>query len=609
MESNELAAIAAQALYGNNFETVTPGAETDPNMMINLVAEQQNRFGYALFSADHSYEVATAMGLAWVDDTALPTEQYLYRVFPASDSIQIDTGFTYVDPTEQFLLPKVLELQADFEDKRVTVSWNKELFRQFYVSYLIEKSADGVRWASIHDSPFINTDRGPRGERYAYIVDSLEENNRPYFYRVSGRTPFDSYGPPSDIVQGMGIDAQPSYYPSIDGVYESTQGAFNVQWIFDSLQNDKITGFYVQRAPRDEGPYEYVSDLLPAEVRSFIDPSPLSTNYYKVVAMDAYGREMPSFTALAQLYDETSPAPPQNVRGKIMEDGTLVITWDPNTEEDFYGNRVFIANDSTAEFTQITPDPTTKGYFIDSVGLNTLSEKLFVKVTSQDYRANTSGFSEMAVVTRPDSIAPSAPTFNSFETGVEIVSLGWANSSSHDLSKTTLKRRAAGTEMWVTVAEFSYPEDANITYFDDETVEAGSRYEYQLTATDDADLSTDSRPLQVQTLRDLEADPIANLNITADRRQKVVNLNWQYADDRELRYFRIYRCLADGIPISYKTVAAEDALLREASGNRLGRYGFADDAVNMNTTYLYQVKAVFEGGKQSPKSEILSIDY
>ncbi|MEM6878361.1 MAG: fibronectin type III domain-containing protein, partial [Bacteroidota bacterium] len=480
---------------------------------------------------------------------------------------------------------------------------------QFYISYMVEKSEDGVSWVELNDVPFINTDRGPRGERYAYMVDSLEMNNKPYFYRVKGRTPFDRYGPPSDVVQGMGIDPQPTYYPSIDGIYESTEGAFSVQWTFDELQNSQISGFYVRRAPRDEGPYETVSDLLPAEVRSFIDPSPGATNYYKVIAMDAYGREMPSFSALAQLYDETPPAPPENVRGRIMDDGTLVITWDPNTEEDFFGNRVFVANDSSAEFTQITPQPTTTGYFIDSVSLNTLSEELFVKVTAQDYRSNTSDFSEMVMITRPDSVPPSAPIFNAFETGVEMVSLAWANSSSHDLTKTSLQRREQGTEEWQIVAEFSFPEDANVDFYDDENVTPGTRYEYMLTATDDAELSTDSRTIIVQTLRDLEADPIEDLNISADRREKEVKLSWQYTDEDGLEYFRIYRSLDDGIPLSFKTVSREDALLREASGNRASRYGFSDDEVMMNTSYQYQVKAVFAEGKQSPKSELVQINY
>ena len=65
--------------------------------------------------------------------------------------------------------------------------------------------------------------------------------------------------------------------------------------------------------------------------------TPLPSAYYKIIARDAYGRKMASFEALAQLEDTTPPQAPLDIRGKIMPDGKLVLTWKKNTEADLAG--------------------------------------------------------------------------------------------------------------------------------------------------------------------------------------------------------------------------------------------------------------------------------
>lgn len=609
MERNEFAAIAAQSLYGEEFTPVSSAAAGNSDMMANITSEQQNRYGFGLFSADHSFEVAQAMALGIVDKTAKPTEQYLYRVYPATPEAAVDTGFVYVAAGQQLALPKVPDLQADFEDRKAIISWNKQLMVPFYVSYLIERSEDGLNWAPIHNAPYVNTDRSERGEEFAYTVDTFALNNRPLFYRVSGRTPFDVYGPPSDIVQGMGISPLPKSQPRIDGIFETEAAAFNVQWSFTPPEGTPMSGYYVQRAPKDEGPYTTVSELLKPEVRSFIDSEPLATNYYKVVSIDAYGRELASFSALAQLFDEEPPAPPQDVRGKIMDDGTLVLTWAPATAPDFYGNRVYIANNEYAEFSQITVEPTTTGFFIDSVTLNTLSPYVYVKVTAQDYRHNMSDFSEMAIVARPDTIPPSAPVFADFQVKNEHLYFAWANSSSMDLKTTELKRRKQNETEWDLVASFAFPEEANTTEFEDASAEPGQVYEYTLTAVDDGGLKTDAKSIFVTCPKQMVRDSLTTLRLSADRRAKQVVLDWTYPDDPDLEYFKVYRAIGDGAPKTYATIAKTDAVLREGRAGKDTRFRYSDGNTKMNSTYHYQVKALFKNGAQTPKSRKVRIDY
>ncbi|MEL6835482.1 MAG: hypothetical protein AAFP77_20950 [Bacteroidota bacterium] len=630
MERNNYAAIGAQSIFGDSFEPET-GTEGEIVSLINRANEQQNRFGFGLFAADHSYEAADAMGLAFVDRNVSPNETYLYRVFPevqasfVVDTLTegdksvpigyvnlIDTGYVAISLGDTYTLPKVVDVSASFGDRQAIVSWNKEIFNLFYVSYEVERSEDGVNWAPIRDLPYIPMDRTERATEKAFITDSLEQNNQPYFYRIKGRTPFDEFGPPSDPVQGTGVDPLPFYYPNIISVLPNEQKGFNIGWAFNESDNEKIIGFKVMRSNNDQGPFDNLSgdQLLPATQRSFIDPAPLPSNYYLVIAVDAYGREMSSFAALAQIDDITPPAAPAGLRGTILKNGMMIVTWDENTEADLLGYRVYFSNHPEAEFSQLTARPTADNHHIDTVTLNTLTEEVFVKVFALDYRQNPSEFSEVLALERPDTIAPTAPVFRDLESDTESTYLEWANSSSTDVVKHELYRSPVDEDTWELLQTIDLIEYTTVASYRDSLAEAGKRYQYKVVATDNAGLTAQSKLIQGQVIDDFVRETVDNLEATVDRRAKQVNLTWSYADEEAVRRFIIYRARGDEPFRSYTSVTPEE------SGGTVGRrkrsrrrFSFADTSLKMNTDYRYSVKVLWHDGGQSPLSEALIVNY
>lgn len=636
MLRNEYAAIGAQALFGEKFEL--QGSPESNEVLVNRATEENNRFSFGLFAADHSYEAALAMGLAWEDKNVKINETYLYRVYPAKptvaplDSIYrqgersvpvdyysiIDTGFFAISPADKYPLPKVLEVEAEFGDRMATVSWNKSLFDQFYVSYRVERSEDGLSWTDLRDLPFVTLDKPGASGQYIFMVDSLPANNRPYFYRVTGRTVFDDFGQPSDPVQGMGIDPLPAYFPYIVSVLEDENRAFVIGWNFNPAEEDKIAGFRIQRSRSDRGVYETISGdaLLPPHLRSFTDPAPLAANYYRVMAYDRYNREMPSFSALAQLDDATPPAAPVNVRGVVLKDGSMVIAWDPNTEPDLLGYRVYMANHPNDEFTQITRAPAPQNHFIDTVRLNTLSKEIYVQVIALDYRHNSSDFSRMAVVLRPDTIAPAAPAFTDLVADDKGVHLAWANSRSRDVLRHELLRRPKEQPAaWAKIAEFNFAPGEATGRYTDSTGQVGQDFVYQIVAVDNADLRGLSPTVEGRRLDNFIRPRIEALEASADRREKFVALSWAYPEKEGVRLFEVYRAEADGALTRYRAYTP-DELLNEApaTGNkRNARRGFAfvarDRNLSMNTTYAYSVRAIYHDGGLSPLSETVKITY
>ncbi len=81
VSTNDNAAIAAQAIYGESFEV--QGQQGELAQIVNKAQELEQRFSFALFAADMDFSVAKMAGLGYVDNTAKANEEYLYRVSTA----------------------------------------------------------------------------------------------------------------------------------------------------------------------------------------------------------------------------------------------------------------------------------------------------------------------------------------------------------------------------------------------------------------------------------------------------------------------------------------------------------------------------------------------
>jgi uncharacterized protein len=77
---NRYSAIAAQAIYGKSFQ-VSMANSNNMTEIVNQAREQEQRFSFALFCADQSFNTAQLSALAWKDSTIKKDERYLYKVY------------------------------------------------------------------------------------------------------------------------------------------------------------------------------------------------------------------------------------------------------------------------------------------------------------------------------------------------------------------------------------------------------------------------------------------------------------------------------------------------------------------------------------------------
>jgi len=211
-EENINAAIAAQALYGEDFDVNVNNGDTGIVSIINQAQVLEQRFTFALFAADQDFEVAKFSGLGFIDNTIKEGERYLYNIkviMPQSEKFSIGKGGVFLGLMDAKPMPAPIDFTGVFKDKTVLLSWNYELLKQSYNSYIIERSEDnGKTFKKLSDLPIVKlTEKRERPSDRLFFIDSISQNNKKYSYRIKGISSFGINGPYSDVVSGEGIQA------------------------------------------------------------------------------------------------------------------------------------------------------------------------------------------------------------------------------------------------------------------------------------------------------------------------------------------------------------------------------------------------------------------
>jgi fibronectin type 3 domain-containing protein len=594
IDHNDYTAIAAQALFGSSFES-TSNYSGDVLQVMSLVRELEQRFSFALLAADLSRITASALALGIVDKQVKKNEKYLYKIYPAipSNTLKVDTGFVFIGVADKKELPKPLKLAATAGDKVVMLNWARNYYDDIYVAYRVEKSEDGKNFKSITNLPILNAEpaKGLPADKL-YKLDSLGENNKKLFYRIVGLTPFGEEGPPSDVINTMGVKPF-EVAPAITRTRIEDNERVLVQWNFPEALAGELQGFNILRSSEADAQFSRVNaELIAGSVREFMDQQPRATNYYKVEAIGKHGQRSTSFANMVQLEDSIPPVAPKGLKAAVTEKGLVTLSWQANQEKDLVGYRLFRANYRGEEFSQITVSPRMENLYVDTIPLQTLTDKVFYKVVAVDSRFNTSAFSEVLSVNRPDIVPPAPPAFTKFNATEKGVELAWSLSPSEDVVKHELWRRDLSAKMNVLLKEL--PGDSVRQYLD-ATITPGILYEYTLCAYDETGLKTCSpQPLRIKpplsTLKPAPEKVIAS----ADRTNKLIQLNWQYTFS-DVDKILIYRARAEE-PITLFTSAPDSR-------------AFQDKEVEANATYRYRVQAVFKNGMTSKLSEEVVIKY
>ncbi len=590
VKGDKYGAVAAQALFGDRFEINL--SQSDVLTIVNKVRENDQRFAFALFSADMSRRVAMASGLWYSDKAVKKGEKYLYRIVVNSmDSLR---GSIFTSPDEIYDLPKPQHFKASFKDQLVSMRWDKNKSIH-YTAYRVERSDDGNKFFSISDTPLATVSPNHKEDtRYDYAIDSLKDRSKMYYYRVKGITPFGEESPPSDVVSGQGTLSvhQPPFISLADPIENAS---IRIRWDFPEENNLAIKGFTVERSSESKGNFVMLTQkVLPPETRNFEDKTPKHINYYRATALGLDGELYPSHSYFAQLIDSIPPALPAGLKAIINDEGVVKLSWNSNGEADIYGYRVYKANYRSEELAQITSEPIAEASFTDHVDLNTLNETVYYRVMSLDRSQNHSAFSEFLKVSLPDKVKPQAPILLPIKSNEHGVAISWIKSSSEDVMHYAIYRSATQNPVWNLLKTINATADT-VYYFTDESPVPNNMNHYTVVAIDEAGLESDpAYAVSGNRINNSFRVAITWKKPEIDRDQNQATLRWVY-NQPDIKSFNIFKSVNNNSLILFKDLPGEK---RE----------FIDTIVP-EQQYRYRIMVVFEDGNKSLVSEEVIFQY
>lgn len=589
VNKNDVAAVAAQAIYGEDFIT-TDGEESPFVKVINQSSELQQRFAFSMFAVDQDFEVAQFSGLGFIDKDVKINERYLYNIKLAAPAELIDikeTGLS-ITPNKPIELPVPFDFAGYYYNDAFVLIWEYDALRDFYNSYDLEKSVDGVNFTKVNKVPITKlAETEVSGISY---TDSIPTYEKKYWYRIKGKTIFNEESIPSDTISVIAYKKL-LVAPEFKENEIVSDKEVVLKWNFATDEAWKVTSFDLLRADSAPGPYTEIQTDLESEQRSYQYSNLSDINYFKVRARGIAGDYQDSSPNMIQPIDSIPPARPVGLEGTIDTLGIVQLTWSQNTELDLRGYSVLKANRPNQEFTRLNKQEFRQTDYSDTVNLKSFNEKVYYKIVALDNRYNESIPSEILELERPDMIRPTNAIFTNYEVQEKGILLSWQNSASEDVAKHFIYRKQISDTEQIAWENIFETEDLTINEFIDSAISPENKYVYTIVAIDTSGLESEpSPPISATTLPELVKPEIKGLYADVNRELSEIRLSWRYKEPN-VQEFQIFK----------KEIGKEYGLLTTLPPSRKQ---FLDQQLYPNTTYGYGIKAIFIDGTVSGWSEI-----
>ncbi|MCG2617746.1 hypothetical protein LZZ85_25820 [Terrimonas sp. NA20] len=584
LERDDYAAVIAQAIYGETFG-MEMGEQGAQNILIQA-GELEQRYTMALYGADHSFRAARMAGLGWLDAKVKPNEAYFYRIrsLVPPAIMNIEPAVVYISLKDHYPLPAPRLSKVDFGDKIASVRWNFKTQRTLYNSYYVERSENGKDFKSITDKPYTNmtADDAKDAEMLTYF-DTLQHNDKKYYYRIRGVSAFGEVGEPSNVIAGSGLKSS-GVNPFITKALPSKKG-YTVYWDFPDSLNDAIVKFSLSQASSMNSTYASLIDSIPVGKRSFeFDPGIVS--YVQVEVLERGGEIRRSYPFMVQPEDSVPPSVPIALKGRIDSTGRVYLDWSRNAEKDLMGYMIYRSSSLNNEFSLVQDTAWKGNSFIDSISVNSLNREIYYAVAAVDRRYNQSKYCQPLLLLKPDVIPPSDAVIAGYELNDHGIRIRITPSSSKDVVKHVIYRKNInGMNQWEKIKD-TMSSAKEISYMD--SIKAGGNYAYTVIAVDSSSLeSQPAQPLTVYIPVKVRGK-INELKLGVDRQLREIAVEWSaMAENGMIKSFELYRG-GDKQKISlYKVIDNRTAT------------SFADKDLLVNTKYTYGIRAVFSDGGYS----------
>jgi fibronectin type 3 domain-containing protein len=593
-DQNDMVGPILQVLYPEQPE------EAPQSFVEQMNSDQQlnNRLYFYLFLSADNRAVSRLSGLEFRDENARMDRDYLYRVtIQGYEDLKSHTGERVVETQDLPSSYRAPELRAGNRDSAAMLLWNHEAYKNFFLSYDVERAPVGESFRVITDSPLAYNEEMRRDTTQGamHYIDSLRQMGTTYQYRLIAHDYFGMDSEPSNVVKvrAMDLDAPPA--PEGLKARPTRQGV-EVVWDYPHQTAD-LAGFYVVRSRHSaSGPFNQLhEELIATGQKNYVDRSAETGDdyYYAVAAFDTAGNYNMSKGVSPAIADTVPPKPPRGLEARVDSGGLVALRWQMGEADDITGFRVYRSISRDYEFVQATDTPTVYNAYVDTLNLNSLNSKVYYKVVAVDDNWNHSRFSDVLEVTRPDTIAPTKAllTKAAYEKGM--VQLEWEPSSSQDVEKQYVMFRGEGQNQWqVRDSLRGNEKDSYSAPLPDTT----RSWQVAIQTVDDNGLHSGLSNIRKVVVDSYNPVPPVEDFHAENGGGDQVQLSWETPSKAEKYRLMLYRAQGESQPLLYETLEGD-------------RAGYTDSGLQVDTSYRYQVALKRKSdGVVSQRSEPTKID-
>jgi|GEM_PF-6871532 len=477
--------------------------------MYNASKSITNNYFSTLVLTNKSFPLATLMTLGASDNYSLSRgKTYRYFLYYGDVDLDVDRNkylATLNIEASNYVVTEIdsiKNLRATGYDGNIHLTWQPHEFTK-YVTYRVLRGDQSTPMSLIGsgDSPILDFRDNPDDEM-GYLDTGLIVGAE-YRYSIRGFDVFGIEGPKMEIINYTSYPSPLSVYPLFDSITVIPYQKYTIRWNFPEDYVAKVAYFKIFRSRNTDTNWEEIANVSTSGAGyEYDDINPPKTAYYRIVAYQTYTfNELPSIERLVQMPDTIPPGKPTIIQALGRKENNVVLNWHPPQDDDVDGYKVYLANSINGNYLEISTDLAKDSIYQFAYNMNTLREKIFLKVRAVDYHDNYSALSDPVEVLLPDIVAPAAPVLVSAIPSYSGVSISFYRSASDDVVIHKLMRRKNGEMNWVLVGQMDSidTQDRSFVYnFVDTTITSEAKYTYRLWAYDEVNNGASSLPLTLK---------------------------------------------------------------------------------------------------------------
>lgn len=504
---------------------------------ILFVDKLQNEYGFYVLVSTRIKTLAQSSGMEYLDKTAKKNKLYIYKVKIADDNNSShSTESLITHQTTEISIPDLDPIEMDKEAK---LTWMHLKNNNPILCYHIEKSEDGNNFTRITEAPVYPTNMSIDEDDFnkeVFIMDSLNSNYKPYYYRIIGIDMWAEEHTSQSVIKVIGRDKTPP--PIVNGIsYDINEESKSITYKWNYNAPNDFAGFRFYTSNKLKGQYTLQNIELSSDtIREFTinNAGESDVFYLRIAAFDTANNVSHSLPKFANVPDIYPPSAPTNTSAKIDTVGNMKIIWNANPENDIKGYKVFASNSKNSKMISVTPMLLSDTFYMDTLNIQVLNKYKYFTLMAVDYNFNMSPKSETIKVQLPDVIRPSAGKITSLKIQDSRVIVNWIPSASNDIAKQNILRRKVGIEAWEITATIS---DTATVYIDSPQEKAA--YEYSIEAIDSAgNIGVKSFVFAVEFKNDKAMISIEEFKVK--RKNSNVILSWK-SSGKQANYYIVYR--------------------------------------------------------------------